>query len=123
MIKFVIDNKEWFNYNEDGILLEKLDLERELMVLGDCFCQKDMIKSLENVEYWYNDIKKTIPKDIPVVVVGNKSDLVNDIQVFERDIKEMADKHKFHYILTSAKTGENVNDSFMYIAFKILESI
>lgn len=80
-------------------------------------------KSLEDVEYWYNDIKHTIPKDIPIVIVGNKSDLVNDLQVFEHDIKEVADKHGFHYILTSAKTGENVNDSFMYIAFKILESI
>ena len=35
----------------------------------------------------------------------------------------MAEKFGFHYILTSAKTGENVNDSFLYMAYRFLEMV
>ncbi|MHA2182007.1 MAG: GTP-binding protein, partial [Promethearchaeota archaeon] len=34
--------------------------------------------NLDSVEKWYNDIKTSIPKDIPVIIVGNKSDLVDE---------------------------------------------
>ncbi|KKK56355.1 hypothetical protein LCGC14_3065350, partial [marine sediment metagenome] len=37
--------------------------------------------------------------------------------------KEIAEKNNFHYILTSAKTGENVDEAFRYIAYKFLENI
>jgi small GTP-binding protein len=76
-----------------------------------------------SVRFWFDDIKKAIPKDIPIVIVGNKSDLVDQIVVSELDIKGIADEYGFHYILTSAKTGDNVNDSFFYIAFRFLETV
>ena len=77
----------------------------------------------ERVHFWYNEIKSAISAKIPIVVVGNKSDLVDEIVVSEYDIKNVADKYGFRYILTSAKTGDNVNDSFLYIAYKYLETI
>ena len=46
-----------------------------------------------------------------------------DVVVSEKDIKDIAEKQGFHYILTSAKTGENVGDAFIYIAYKFLETI
>jgi small GTP-binding protein len=80
-------------------------------------------KTLKSVEDWYNDLKKYVPPDIKIVLVGNKSDLVKDITVSEDDIKKIANQNGFHYILTSAKTGENVNDSFLYMAYKFLETV
>jgi len=80
-------------------------------------------KTLKSVEVWYNDLKKYVPLDIKIVLVGNKSDLVENIEVSEYDLKKVADQFGFHYILTSAKTGENVNDSFLYMAYKFLESV
>ena len=74
-----------------------------------------------SIEKWYNEIKESVSSNLPIVIVGNKSDL-SDV-VSENDIKEIADKYGFHYILTSAKTGENVNDAFIYIAYKFLETI
>ena len=79
--------------------------------------------NLNSIEYWYEDIKQAISTNIPVVIVGNKSDLENKIVITEKEIKEVAVKFGFHYILTSAKTGENVNDSFLYMAYRFLEMI
>jgi len=75
----------------------------------------------ESVRFWFDDIKKSIPADIPIVIIGNKSDLVDEIVVSELDIKNLADEYGFHYILTSAKTGDNVSDAFLYVAFRFLE--
>jgi Ras-related protein Rab-1A len=80
-------------------------------------------QTLKNIEVWYNDIKKFVSPDINIVLVGNKSDLVEDIKSHEVELKNLANKFGFHYIFTSAKTGENVNDSFLYMAYKLLESI
>ena len=76
----------------------------------------------KSIEKWYNEIKDSVSNNVPIVIVGNKSDL-SDVVVSEEVIKEIADKYGFHYILTSAKTGENVNDAFIYIAYKFLETI
>lgn len=79
--------------------------------------------SLKSIDVWYNDIKKYVSKDVNIILVGNKSDLAEDVIISEEDIKNIADENGFHYILTSAKTGENVKDSFLYIAYKFLESV
>ncbi len=79
-------------------------------------------KTFEDIKLWYNDIKKSVQVEIPIVIVGNKSDLEN-LLVSELEIKKLAQEFGFHYILTSAKTGENVNDAFLYIAYKFLETL
>jgi small GTP-binding protein len=78
---------------------------------------------LKSVEKWYNDIKSSIPKNIPIVIVGNKSDLSDEIVISKEEIRDISKKFGFHYILTSAKTGEHVNDAFLYIAYRVIESL
>ena len=79
--------------------------------------------NLNSIEKWYNDLKKSIPRNIAIVIVGNKSDLVDDIVITEEEIRDVAKKFDFHYILTSAKTGEHVNDAFLYIAYRAIENL
>ena len=79
--------------------------------------------SLSSVEKWFNDIKKSIPRNIPMVIVGNKSDLVDEIVISEDELKEAAKQLGMHYIITSALTGENVNDAFLYIAYRVIENL
>jgi len=79
--------------------------------------------NLESIEKWYNEIKKSIPKNIAIVIVGNKSDLKDQLVISEDDIKEVAKEYGFHYILTSAKSGANVNDAFLYMAYRIIETL
>lgn len=79
--------------------------------------------NLLSIDTWYNDIKNSIPSNIPVVIVGNKSDLKDEVVSSEQDIKDIAQRHGFHYILTSAKSGENVNEAFLYIAYRFIEKV
>lgn len=78
-------------------------------------------ETLENVNRWHDEIKQKVTRNIPIVIVGNKSDLGDDIIISKEQIKDFAEKHGYFYILTSAKTGENVNDTFLYIASKMME--
>jgi len=79
--------------------------------------------NLKSIDIWHNEIKKYVGTDVDIILVGNKSDLIDNIGISEDEIKDIADKKSFHYILTSAKTGENVHDAFLYIAYKFIESI
>ncbi len=79
--------------------------------------------SLESIQKWNNEVSRFIGKKINIIIIGNKSDLDDKIVISEEDIKKIANQNNFHYILTSAKTGENVNDSFLYIAYRFLGSI
>lgn len=79
--------------------------------------------NLKSVDLWHNEIKKYVGKEISIIIVGNKSDVVEDIEISEESIKMIAEEKGFHYILTSAKTGENVHDLFLYIAYKFLEGV
>jgi len=53
------------------------------------------------------------------IVIGNKKDLVENMQTFEED-KEL---HELTDIYTSAKTGENVSKAFEMLAHTFLEKI
>ena len=79
--------------------------------------------NLSSIEKWYDDIQKSVKRNIPIIIVGNKSDLLEEIVISEEEIKESAKKYDFHYIMTSALTGENVNDAFLYIAYRVVETL
>ena len=79
--------------------------------------------NLESVKRWYKEILDSVSRNIPVVIVGNKSDLRDDIVITEEEIKIVANELGFHYILTSALTGENVNEAFLYIAYRFIEKV
>jgi GTPase SAR1 family protein len=77
--------------------------------------------NLESVNKWYKEILESVSQNIPVVIVGNKSDLQNEVVISEEEIKIVAKQLGFHYVLTSALTGENVNEAFLYIAYRFIE--
>jgi small GTP-binding protein len=106
---------------------EKFDINRARFYNGAnaAFIVIDRTRpnNIKSIDKWHNDIKKAISRKIPIVIVGNKSDLTDEIVITEEEIKEVAKKFQFHYILTSALTGENVNDAFLYIAYRVLENL
>ncbi len=78
---------------------------------------------LDSIKTWFKDIKESVPRNIPIVIVGNKSDLNKNIVITEEQIKVIAKQLDLHFIVTSAKTGENVNEAFLYIAYRFIEKV
>lgn len=52
---------------------------------------------------------------VPVLLVGNKADLRAEAQVGEREVAQMGSVLGCDHVLTSAKTGANVEDAFRLI--------
>ncbi|MFX0000751.1 MAG: GTP-binding protein [Candidatus Hodarchaeota archaeon] len=80
--------------------------------------------SFQNVKDWYEELKLfTEEEDIPIIIVGNKTDLVEDRKVFYQEGAKLAnilskgEKIKLSYIETSALTGSNVEDAFNLISY------
>jgi small GTP-binding protein len=74
------------------------------------------------VETWYNDSKQHTGT-IPVIVFGNKIDLVDVQKLDQTSIEDICKKHTFlGYYLTSAATGEHVKDAFHSIINILVEN-
>ncbi|TXT66962.1 MAG: Small GTP-binding domain protein [Promethearchaeota archaeon] len=76
-------------------------------------------ESFEHIPNWHEDIKKFCG-DIPIVLFGNKLDLIDAADVNEKKPKKLAKKRNFlAYINTSAKTGTGVYEGFQKIIRKL----
>ncbi len=81
-----------------------------LMAVGD-LTRKETFDLLDD---WVKSAKSVIEEEVPVIMLANKSDL--DWSVDERYLKRIATKIGANkYVITSAKTGEHVNDAFQII--------
>jgi len=73
--------------------------------------------TLTKLQDWHDDLIKNAGKDVLTILVGNKNDLVDLRSVPKKDALAFAKKIKaLAYIETSAKTGDNVEESFRLIA-------
>ncbi|MHA1293578.1 MAG: GTP-binding protein [Promethearchaeota archaeon] len=81
-------------------------------------------QSYKNVKNWYNELNDFIgSKDLPIVIIGNKADLVKQRKISYHDGVKLANNlseegiSRISYIETSALTGENVQDAFGLISY------
>ncbi|MFX0072397.1 MAG: Rab family GTPase [Candidatus Hermodarchaeota archaeon] len=81
-------------------------------------------QSYEDVQVWYNELVEFLGiKDIPIVIVGNKMDLVDQRAITYQEGVTLATNlsqkgiSKISYIETSALTGEHVDDAFSLISY------
>lgn len=73
--------------------------------------------TLDGVHEWIIDIRKESRENIPIILVGNKRDLEELEEVSKEEaIDFMRRNHCSGYIETSAKTGENVEESYEVLA-------
>jgi small GTP-binding protein len=73
-------------------------------------------KSFDNLNSWVEETKQGVGAEIPMVILGNKSDLTDLIIINDDDIKSFASKHSWKWMKSSAKSGENVENAFETIA-------
>jgi len=68
--------------------------------------------SFEHLLKWIEEVRTNIKFEIPLLLVGNKSDLSDQRAISMKEVKQFAKDFNLHYIETSAKTGESVDDCF-----------
>lgn len=77
--------------------------------------------TLYALEDWLKEILP-ITGEKPIVLIGNKIDLIENAEWTEKELSDIAKKFKaIGYFFTSAKTGERVEEAFMILAHKLLE--
>ena len=60
-----------------------------------------------------NEIDKFTDDDVKKILLVNKADKEDMIEVSEEELERFAKQHGISYIFTSAKTGKNVDQAFM----------
>lgn len=80
--------------------------------------------SFDNIVNWYEELKLFTPtEDIPIVIVGNKTDLTEERKILYQEGAKLAnniskrEKIKLSYIETSALNGSNVEDAYNLISY------
>jgi len=72
-------------------------------------------ESYNHVPLWHDDIK-SFCGDLPIVLFGNKIDLVKKPDVDDKKVQDLVKERKFlGYYKTSAKTGNGVYEAFQAI--------
>ena len=81
-------------------------------------------ETLKSAADWYKDVLKCSFGVWPdySVLLGNKSDLVDERKVSEEEARELAESLGIEYVETSALTGENVEQVFYKLAEILVNS-
>jgi Ras-related protein Rab-23 len=78
-------------------------------------------ESVDHISEWHDDIKKYCG-DIPIVLFGNKIDLIEGKDLENSRIEKIANDRKFlGYYKTSAKTGSGVYEAFRAIIVNLYQ--
>ncbi|MFW9972110.1 MAG: Rab family GTPase [Candidatus Odinarchaeota archaeon] len=76
-------------------------------------------ESFKHIENWYNEMKIRCG-NIPVVIFANKIDLINESDLDTSRIQLITNKlNLLNYYITSAKSGQGVNEAFNTIIEKL----
>lgn len=79
--------------------------------------------SFDALSVWLTDLHQLSCPNSVVLLVGNKNDLVDQRQVGASEAESFAKHHNLQYMDTSALTGANVNETFMYLAEEVVARI
>jgi small GTP-binding protein len=78
--------------------------------------------SFNNVSYWLKKIKKHGDENVEIMLLGNKVDLFNEIQVSSDDAEILAKNNDIVNFETSAKDATNVDRAFKTLLTNIMNN-
>jgi GTPase SAR1 family protein len=86
-------------------------------------CDVTRKKTLSELATWI-DGAQSVTKEIPMVILGNKSDLSDEMELELSDLEEFAKGYnKTQAFLSSVKTGHNVEKTFHTLSEMIVKDI
>ena len=77
--------------------------------------------SFPNLNSWLIEIEKSANKNVYKILIGNKCDLEEKRAVTFQEGKDFADSNGMHFMETSAKTAQKVNDAFETLTSEIIK--
>ncbi len=83
-------------------------------------CDMTRPETLADLDGWKSSLEEVVGS-IPTYVLANKVDLVEETRLSSDQLKAFCTKRGCPYVLTSAKTGENVEEAFEGLTRLILE--
>jgi hypothetical protein len=72
--------------------------------------------SFEHLPQWIEEVRANVKSEIPLLLVGNKSDLIDQRSISMEEINKFTQDFNLYYMETSAKTGDGVGDCFYILA-------
>lgn len=73
-------------------------------------------KSFDNIRNWIRNIEEHAAADVEKMVLGNKCDMEDKRQVSKERGEQLATEYSIKFMETSAKTAQNVEESFITLA-------
>ncbi len=80
-------------------------------------------ETFEHLATWVAEVEKILKQKIPGNILANKCDLEEYRTVDFQEIENFSRDRGLTFYRTSARTGENVNKSFMWLARKIHKNL
>ena len=80
------------------------------------------LDSLNDVDYYYNEIKIHNYKNCCIILVGNKCDDIENRKIFKKDIKQLKEKYKIPYFEISCKNGRNIKELEYFICRSYIQN-
>jgi len=79
-------------------------------------------ESFQQVDFWYKDLQDNAPKNVLIMLIGNKTDIRNEQSVSWVEGKNYGDLKKINcFYEVSAKNGNNVELAFSEFTRKLVE--
>ncbi len=80
-------------------------------------------KTFPKMKEWLTDMNSIIQEEIPIVLIGNKSDLIPDIGevIDSEEPQKFAEQINSSFFTTSAKNGDNVEKAFLELTLRMLQ--
>ena len=79
-----------------------------------------LYSSFQNLLNWIKIIKD-FNDNLPIMIIGNKTDRKDERIISYEDGKKFADENKMNFFEASALKGENVDEAFISFAYEVLE--
>lgn len=78
-------------------------------------------KTFENIPDWLNEIEKYTDEEVKKILLVNKSDQEDRIEVTKDDLEQFKKEYGIDYLYTSAKSGKNVDQGFLQVTQELIQ--